>query len=103
MEMAKTAAQAPQEPAATKPEMEATEPQAEKPEKWTVSVRTCRGCIYYGTFSGGNLHYCDYTYRTGKIRNNPPARCEVKQTGTRRSGFRATSIRRGRKKGGAAK
>ena len=100
METEKTAAK---EPTAPKLETEAQEPQAEKPEKWTVSVRTCRGCIYYGTFSGGGLHYCDYTYRTGKIRHNPPARCEVKQTGTRRSGFRATSIRRGRKKGGAAK
>lgn len=41
---------------------------------------SCRGCIYRGTISGGNLHTCDYILITGHSRGCPVEGCTVKQT-----------------------
>ena len=53
-------------------------------KKWLVSDKHCKGCMYYsrlGYQSGAKC--CDYTYLTGRFRENPPASCEVKKRGKR--------------------
>lgn len=53
-------------------------------EKWLVSDKTCKGCMYYGRIGGhSGKRCCDYTYLTGRFRKNPPATCEVKKKGIR--------------------
>ena len=63
-------------------------------EKWLVSDKYCKGCKYYGRISASSTKSClccDYTYITGKIRENPPESCEVKEKGKRPKGDRSTN------------
>ena len=49
---------------------------------WLVSDAACKGCRYYGYIGGGTgPRMCDYTCRTGRLRKNPPDKCEVKRLG----------------------
>lgn len=41
---------------------------------------SCRGCIYRGTISGGNLHTCDYILITGHSRGCPVEGCTKRET-----------------------
>lgn len=55
-------------------------------KKWLVKDKYCKGCKYYGHLTPGNSgRCCDYTYLTGRFRENPPATCEVRETGKRPS------------------
>lgn len=76
----------------------------EEKDDWIVNEKYCEGCKYYGYLSnkktGGRC--CDYTYRTGKARQNPPKSCEAKEIGPRiRSEFDMNGNRKqgGRKRG----
>lgn len=73
-------------------------------EKWLVNDKYCKGCKYYGRISASHTKACpccDYTYITGRIRQNPPESCEVKQKGKRPMGDRSTNWlnQKGRKGG----
>lgn len=61
-----------------------------KEEDWLVSDKYCAGCMWYGRLSSGTTaaRCCDYTFYTGRIRENPPKTCEVKETGEIQKGFR---------------
>ena len=49
---------------------------------WLVSDAACKGCRYYGRLGGDSGPMaCHYTYYTGRLRKNPPAKCEVKRPG----------------------
>ena len=55
-------------------------------KEWLVSDKTCKGCMYYSRLAAAGKdspRCCDYTYLTGKVRQNPPRTCEVKQKGKR--------------------
>ena len=63
-------------------------------DEWLVSEASCKGCIYYGALSQyktASNRCCLYTYFTGKVRENPPRRCEVKVLGKRLNGSRSTT------------
>mgnify|MGYP003294783012 CR=1 FL=1 len=75
-------------------------------EKWLVNDKYCKGCKYYGTLSfSTKTRCCDYTYYTGRIRENMPKHCEVKEKGRKPKGNTSTSwlsekgMREGRKRG----
>ena len=53
---------------------------SDRMKEWLVSDKTCKGCKYYGCLAPGHKtqRCCDYTFTTGKIRQNKPAECEVK-------------------------
>ena len=58
-------------------------------EDWLVSKKTCKGCKYFGHISPGyksSTRCCDYTFATGKIRQNKPAECEVKVLSEKKAG-----------------
>jgi hypothetical protein len=62
-------------------------------KEWLVADKYCKGCKYYGKLSSSGIHgyrCCDYTYYTGKIRQNPPKTCEVMVKGPRPRGFQST-------------
>lgn len=52
-------------------------------KEYLVKKRYCEGCIYYG-FLSPNTRYmgrcCDYTLRTGKLRQGTTANCQVRRT-----------------------
>lgn len=58
-------------------------------DEWLVSKKTCQGCKYFGHISPGyksSNWCCDYTFATGKIRQNKPAECEVKVLSEKKAG-----------------
>ena len=59
---------------------------------WIAQDKYCKGCLYYGHLSShAGTRCCDYTYRTGKIRKNPPCRCEVKKISKKPRVFNSTT------------
>ena len=51
-------------------------------EDWLVSSKYCNGCKYFGWLShSGSTRCCDYTYYTGRIREDMPKECTVKRYG----------------------
>ena len=58
--------------------------------EWIVSDKYCKGCKWYGSLCSGSsgIPCCDYTFYTGRIRENPPKTCEVKEAGKLPKGFR---------------
>lgn len=68
---------------------------ATKEEDWLVKDKYCKGCKYYGYLSHSGksgIRCCDYTYYTGRIRENLPKHCEVKVKGKRPVGDRSTDL-----------
>lgn len=65
-------------------------------KEWLVSDKACKGCKYYGFL--GAARWCMYTYDTGRIRQNPPGKCEVKSCGRRLAERRDISIISGKSK-----
>jgi len=62
-------------------------------EEWLVSDKTCKGCKYYGYLShtGRGTRCCDYTYYTGRIREDMPRDCTVKKRGKSPALYRGTT------------
>lgn len=64
-------------------------------EDWLVSDKTCKGCKYYGSLGWNHTNRCcDYTYITGRFRENKPAECEVKTMKQKRNPAYRKTIRK---------
>lgn len=54
-----------------------------KGTEWLVSDRHCAGCIYYGYLAASAHQFgrcCDYTLKTGHLRQGVTAECRVRKT-----------------------
>ena len=67
-------------------------PESENVKQWLVSDKTCAGCKYYGwlgSMSKRGVRMCEYTWLTGRMKEEPCATCDVKVIGKRRTAMDA--------------